>query len=88
MVGKILAAICKLHGKGSLDLHADASARMQEIRDISSGYDIRNIYNMEETGLFYRMRTRMTYLTREKIVQLREERRCRSTKAVSALLCA
>ena len=54
-----------MHGKGSLDLPANASARMQEIRNISSEYDIRNIYNMDESGLFDRMGPQMTYLTRD-----------------------
>ena len=44
-----------LQYRGGLDLPANESARMQEIRDISSEFDIRNIYNMDESGLFYRM---------------------------------
>ena len=55
----------KLHGQGSLDLAVNASAGMQDIRDTSSEYHIRNIYNMDESGLFYRMGPRMTYLTRD-----------------------
>ena len=42
----------KRHGKGGLSLTADASARMQEIRDISSHCELRNIYNTDESGLF------------------------------------
>ena len=55
----------KLHGKGSLGLSANASARMQEIRDIPSKYDFRNIYNMDESGLFYHIGPRIAYLTRD-----------------------
>ena len=53
----------KLHGKGGVDLPVDASARMQEIRDITSEYELKNIYNMDESALFYRMGPRQTYLT-------------------------
>ena len=45
----------KFHAKGSLDLPASASARMQEILDMPFEYDIQNIYKMEESGLFYRI---------------------------------
>ena len=43
----------KLHGKGGMELTTEASARMQEIRDISSQYELKNIYNMDESGLFF-----------------------------------
>ena len=55
----------KLHGKGSLNLPTDTAARMQQIRDISSQYDARNICNMDESGLFYSTGLRTTYLTRD-----------------------
>ena len=53
----------KLHGKGVLDLPTDAKFRIQEIRDISSDYELENICNMDESGLFYRIGPRQSYLT-------------------------
>ena len=36
---------------------------MIEIRDVLSQYDPKNIYNMDESGLFYRLGPSRTYLT-------------------------
>ena len=53
----------RLHGRGNSDLPANHSERMAEIRSIAQGYSIRNIYNMDESGLFYRMCPRISYLS-------------------------
>ena len=45
----------KLHGKGSSELPASTSSRMEEICNTLSTYEISNIYNMDESGLFYRI---------------------------------
>ena len=53
----------RLHGRENSALPASHSEKMAEIRSITQGYPLRNIYNMEETGLFYRMCPRMSYLS-------------------------
>ena len=45
----------KLHGKGGTALPASTEDRMVVIRDITSTYEAQNIYNMDESGLLYRM---------------------------------
>ena len=56
----------KLHGKGNSQLSKNHLTRIEEIRQIASEYDVSNIYNMDESGLFYRMGPRRTYLSGEK----------------------
>lgn len=54
-----------LHGEtGSADGEAH-SAHMQEIRELCSKYDISNINDVDETGLFYKLLPKRTYLSTE-----------------------
>ena len=43
----------RLHGKGGVTLPIDHAERMREVREISSQYRLKNIWNMDESGLFY-----------------------------------
>ena len=53
----------KLYGKGNASLPALHAERMNELRQIVSEYEVRNVYNMDESGLFYRMGPRRSYLS-------------------------
>ena len=53
----------KLHGKGGSVLPSSHVERMEQIRDIAKHYHVSNIYNMDESGLFYRMSPQRTYLS-------------------------
>ena len=46
-----------------MTLPADHAERMQEIREVSAQYQLKNIWNMDESGLFYRNGPRRSYLT-------------------------
>ena len=48
-----------------MQLPDNHTARMEEIREIAAEYDVSNIYIMDESGLFYRMLPRRTYLSGE-----------------------
>ncbi len=52
----------KLHGKRNSELPATAEEKMKQIRQTLANYDISNIYNMDESGLFYRMGPSRSYL--------------------------
>ena len=52
-----------LHGKGGNTQVPGTDDRMEEIRGILSTYELKNIYNVDESGLFYRMGPNRTYLT-------------------------
>ena len=52
----------QLHGTGGSSLPVGTDDRMIEIRDVLSQYDPKNIYNMDESGLFYRLGPSRTYL--------------------------
>ena len=43
----------------------DAPVQKQEIRNISSQYELKNIYNIDENGLFFRVGLRLTYMEAE-----------------------
>ena len=53
----------KLHGKGGSVLPSSHVERMEQIRDIAKHYHVSNIYNMDESGLFYRMGPQRIYLS-------------------------
>ena len=53
----------RLHVRGNSALPANRSEGMAEISSIAQGYQLRNIYNMDKSGLFYRMRPRISYLS-------------------------
>lgn len=53
----------KLHGKGGAPVAAGTELRMIEIRQILSTYQVNCIYNMDESGLFYRIGPSRTYLS-------------------------
>ena len=46
-------ASVKLHGKGNAKLAEGYYNRIAEIKEIASTYDLKNIYNQGESGLFY-----------------------------------
>ena len=51
-----------LHGKGSSYFPMDHTIRMEEIRSTVGNYPMKMVYNMDETGLFYRLGPNRTYL--------------------------
>ena len=53
----------RLHGRGGSALPGNHTQRMAEIQDIASQYSLSNIYNMDESGLMYRMGPRRSYLS-------------------------
>lgn len=53
-----------LHGEsGSADAEA-CDSRMRKIRELCFKYDLKNMYNVDETGLFYKLLPKRTYLSR------------------------
>ena len=56
----------RLHGCGGSALPRNHEER-SEISSIASAYPLLTIYNMDESGLFYRLRPRMSYLSLEEI---------------------
>ena len=61
---------------------------MTEIRSIAQGYPLRNIYNMDESGLFYRMCPRMSYLSPdEKRKEVRGTELQRHKSRLTIVLC-
>ncbi|CAG8670532.1 2937_t:CDS:1 [Ambispora gerdemannii] len=44
----------KKHGEDASADHAIATAAIPQLREVLKEYDLRDIYNMDETGLFYR----------------------------------
>ena len=52
----------RLHGKGGGVKPADHAERMQKVREIASKYDVRNIYNEDQSGLMYRIGPNRSYL--------------------------
>ena len=53
----------RLRGKGDVTLPTDHAERMREIREITSQYCLKNIWNMDESGLFFLNGPRRSYLT-------------------------
>ena len=56
-----------LHGRGCSTIPNGHENRMNQICDICSLYPLRNIYNMDESGLFYRLCPRMSYFSSSEI---------------------
>ena len=52
----------RLRGKGRSFVPMDHTIRMEEIRSTFGNYSMKMVYNMDETGLFYRMCPNRTYL--------------------------
>ena len=57
----------RVHGCGGSTIPNGHEKRMNQILDICSLYPLRNIYNMDESGLFYRFCPRMSYLSSSEI---------------------
>ncbi len=55
----------RLHGKGGSSPLPEYAAKMVELRIVTSNYWLKNIYNVNVTGLFYRMGPRKSYLSFE-----------------------
>ena len=53
----------KLRGKGDSSLPVGHAGYMSSLQEITARSSACNIYNMDESGLFYRMESRKTYLT-------------------------
>ena len=53
----------RLHGRGGSTIPNGHEERMNQIRDICYLYPLRNIYNTDEYGLFYRLCPRMSYFS-------------------------
>ena len=56
-------ASVKFHGKENAKLPKDYYNRIAEIKEIASTHDLKNIYNQDESGLFYRLCQNWSYLT-------------------------
>ena len=57
----------RLHGRGVSTIPSGHEERMNQIHDTCSLYPLRNICNMDESGLFYRLCPRMSYLSSSEI---------------------
>ena len=55
----------KLHGKGQAILPENVAQRIAEIQNIARDYELCNIYNQDESGLFYRLCQSRSYLINE-----------------------
>ena len=55
----------KLHGKGQAILPENVAQRIAEIQNIARDYELCNIYNQDESGLFYRLCQSRSYLSNE-----------------------
>ena len=53
----------RLHGRGGPTIPNSYEERMNQILDICSLYPLRNLYNVDKSGLFYRLCPRMSYLS-------------------------
>ncbi len=53
----------RLHGHGASVLPSNYEERTIEVRTIRNPYPLHNIYNMDESGSFYRLCPRMSYLS-------------------------
>ena len=51
----------RLHGRSGSALPESHEARIREIREIASEYELKDVYNIDESGLFYRMDPRKPY---------------------------
>ena len=78
----------KLHGKGGSSLPEGHSTRMSEIREISREYRLSNIYNEDESGLFYRMGPNRSYLMpHESRVDARGTSMQKAKSRISTIFC-
>lgn len=77
-----------LHGEaGSLDAEAAAEG-MAAIRRACSKYKVENIFNVDETGIYYRLLPKRTYLsTTEKRKTARGTKGMKAKDRVSAYMC-
>ena len=55
----------RLHGKRGIEITDQSMERMEEIRSIAAEYSLDNIYDQNESGLFYRMGPNRTYLGKD-----------------------
>ena len=54
--------LVRSHGRGGYSLPTNHEECMERLRSVSQNYPLRCIYNMDESGLFYRMGPRRSYL--------------------------
>ena len=54
----------KIHGKDNAKLPEEHRERIEEIKSIATQYKLSNIYNQDESGLFYRLCQNRSYLSR------------------------
>ena len=77
-----------LHGRGGSILPISHAERMTELRNVTGNYPLKNIYNMDESGLFYRIGPRKSYLAPTNSSQTIKETDLQGEKArVSIVLC-
>lgn len=73
-----------LHGEaGDVDKKA-AEKKIEKIREQLEGFDLEFIFNMDETGLFYRCFPRGTYVTRQEDAAGVNRKTARGSKAMKA----
>ena len=78
----------RLHGKGGNTQVPGTDDRMQEIRGILSTYQLMNTYNVDESGLPYRMGPNRTYLTAsENRAETRGTEMQKHKQSVSIVMC-
>ena len=70
----------QLHGRGGSTIPNGHEKRMYQIQEICSMYPLRNIYNMDESGLFYRLCPRISYFSSFETEEMFEELTFRGTK--------
>lgn len=69
-----------LVGQGGSATYEDAVGKMSELRKRLSSYDVENVYNVDETGLFYKLIPRRTY-----ILACENKNTLRGTKGMGAM---
>ncbi len=50
-----------VHGRGGSAVPSNYEQRMEEIQSVSANYQLRNIYDMDESSLFYRTSPRTSF---------------------------
>ena len=77
-----------LLGKGFSEIHASTSSRMEEIRNTLLTYEISNISNIDESGIFYHIRPSRTYLSLKEVRrEIRSTMMLRHKNRVTVVLC-
>lgn len=77
-----------LHGEGGSASAAQVADKMSELKAKLRSYDVDCIYNVDETGLFYKLLPRRTYITEEENRKtIRGTKAMKSKDRITAYVC-